>query len=55
MIIRPLRNNEKYKRDMIFAQAFNMKPDIEQSAKEEMELVAKCLRRVQRRRRNADG
>jgi predicted acetyltransferase len=39
MIIRPLRNNEQYKRDILFAEAFNMKPDIEQSAKEEMNLV----------------
>lgn len=43
MIIRPLRNNEKYKRDMLFAEAFNMKPDIEQSAKEEMNLVDEVL------------
>lgn len=39
MIIRQLRNNEKYKRDMLFAAAFGMNADIEQSKKEEMELV----------------
>jgi len=38
MIIRPLRKNEKYKRDILFAEAFNMKPDIEQSKKEELNL-----------------
>ncbi|PKM62736.1 MAG: hypothetical protein CVU97_03765 [Firmicutes bacterium HGW-Firmicutes-21] len=39
MIIRQLRNNEKHKRDMLFSASFNMRADITQSEKEEMNLV----------------
>ncbi|HAN20704.1 MAG TPA: hypothetical protein DCP51_03365 [Clostridiales bacterium] len=39
MIIRELRNNEKYKRDMLFSVSFGMKADIEKSKTEEMNLI----------------
>lgn len=34
MIIRPIRNNEKHKRDMLLLTAFGIKSDVEQFEKE---------------------
>ena len=38
MIIRPLRKDEKHKRDMLFSASFRMYADLEQSKKEQLEL-----------------